>query len=197
MPVKVFKRVKWTVKYPKGIGYGAMRAVYLAFSEWNEALYPQILAKTPVSRENRTPGLVKRHLKMMWTTGERRIRYKALGVPGGTVKGTPAYHALMAIKTLHEGRRAVIITGKKMTFPMGRALIEKAKVARHGPGIARGPKNWIFTTKVSQKARGPRNTWITDTFDKNKYMYLNLLRQSVLAERKRTGHGKETVIEIG
>lgn len=194
---KVFIKPRWIFKYPKGVGYGVMRSVYDSFSGWNTILYPQIVARAPIAKDGRNPGLIKTHLKLMWTTGEQGIRYKAIGVPGGTVKGSPAYHALMAIMTLHGGRAAVTITGKKMTFPLGKAQIRNPKTARQGPGRTRGPRNWVFTQRVVQKARGPRNQWITNTFESNKQILTNLLRQCVLAQRKKPGQGKAEKIEIG
>lgn len=199
---KPILRPRMIFKYATKTGWNVLFRTYTAFSIWQERIYPEILARTPTYKgtdERRTPGFVNRYIKLMWTSGEYGIRYKAIGVPGGTVRGNPAYHARMAIYSLHEGRAAVTITGNPLTFPIkAGTTFRNPKVARQGPGRTRGIKNWAVTKKVFQKPWGiGRNPWIAKISLQRRGMLIKLLHlEYVKASRMSEKKGLKK-IEIG
>lgn len=188
MPRVIFKP-RITMKIP-GEGKPFRRtyiAYYKAFSTWSERIYPTVIARTPRYKGNdprRTPGFVASHIKVMWTTGPGGIRYKAIGVPGGSVKGTPAYHALMAIYSLHEGWRSPFIrrpvSKRIMTFPLRRGeTFRNPRAAAHAPGVRRGPKRWVITKKAYQTGGPKRNRWLANTLQENVPLLLQLWNDEI------------------
>jgi hypothetical protein len=183
--------------------------VYYSFSKWQELLYPEVISQAPMYRSNderRSPGFLKKYIKLITTTGEKGIRYKTISVPGGTVKGTPAYNALSAIYLLHRaGPKPVVINAKPgsiLTFPLkAGTVIRNPNVMRQGPGRTRGPKNWVVTKRVYQgsKARSGtyNNPWIYNIYNKNTYMLTNILKANFLAAKSKKTKAGVTTIEIG
>jgi len=148
---------------------------YRAVSDWSTRIYPKVIAKTPRYSgpdSRRRPGFVASHIKLMWTTGAFQIRYRTIGVPGGSKIGSPAWHALMAIYSLHQGWRRPFIRRPRekrvMTFPLKKGeRFRNPRTARWAPGARGGPKTWVVTRKAVQR-RGPtRNTWIRDIVREN------------------------------
>lgn len=194
---------KIVLKYPKKLGKLTMIVVYHSYSRWQEILYPQVIAQTPVSQssdERRPPrGFVRRHIKLITTTGEKGLKYRTISVPGGTVRGSPAFRALSAINAYHgiSGRPLTITAkpGSILTFPLKRGqTFPNPKTARHGPGRTRGPRNWVVTKKVTQLRWGKPNPWIARIFDANKGMLTKILHQEMLATRRKK---REKRIAVG
>ena len=200
MVKKIFLRPKIVYIYKRKIGYGLLLRTYLAYSMWQEGIYDQVIAATPRYKgtdERRQPGFVQSHIKLVTAIGEKGIKYKNITVPGGTVKGTPAYHALMAIYSLHEGRQAFTVQGKTMTFPVRKGQVfRNPKVLRQGPGRGRGPRNWMVTKRTTQRKWGAgRNTWISNVFNKNTQMLVKLLHLEYTEASKKPG--RKVVIAVG
>jgi len=176
-----------------------LEASYNAFSRWSEMIYPKVIMATPTYKgtdPRRKPGFVRSKIKLMWTTGEKRIRFKAIGVPRGTIKGTPEYHALMAIYSMHYGWSKPFVrrpkASKVLTFPLKRGQrFRKPYLARPPPGNPRGRKRWIVTTKAVQKGGPKRNPFIHRVFRDNIDLYYSLLRE----ELKKKGKERK-VIEV-
>ena len=180
------------LRYPRELGKLTRIMVYHSFSRWQEILYPQVIAQTPVSQsqdERHPRGFVRRHIKLITTTGEKGLKYRAISVPGGTVRGSPAFHALSAIYAYHgvSGRplRITAKAGSVLTFPLKRGqTFTNPKTARQGPGRTRGPRNWVVTKKVYQPKWGKANPWISRIFESNKGMLTKILHQEMLATRR-------------
>jgi len=188
---KVTKTKQWPLRkplikpklifiYPKNISGRVFRGTYAAFSRWQEAIFPIVIAKTPVyhgaADERAKPGFVRSHIKMMWTTGPKGMRFKTIGVPGATKKGSAAYHALMAINSLHEGRAAFTIKGSPiLTFPVKKGAIFSNQGTR-GPGRTKGPTNWVITKKATQKAWPiSKNPWLPQIWVSERGKLMKLL----------------------
>ena len=179
-----------------------MNVVFHSYSRWQEALYPQVIAQTPVSQsldERHPRGFIRRHIKLVTSVGEKGYKYKTISVPGGTIKGNPAYHALSAIYAYHGASgRPLSFTAKPgsvLTFPLKRGqTFRNPKTASHGPGRTRGPKNWVVTKKVTQTKWGRTNPWIGKIFDSNKGMLTRILRQEFLATSRKK---REKRIAVG
>lgn len=176
------------------MGWASLENCYKSFEQWQEAIYPEVIASAPRYKgpkdERRIPDFVKRHIKMMWTTGERGIRYKAIGVPGGTVKGSPAHHAYMAIMSLHLGRRAFPIYGRPiLTFPVAPGTtFRNPQVARQGPGRERGRRNWVVTRKVFQPSwPAGKYPWIADISFRRLSLLDRILRINFIRAKKKCG----------
>lgn len=177
---------KLKAKYPKRLRKHITDAYYKAFSEWIYSIYPQVISETPVYQgENPsvTKGLIRRSLKIIRTSAGREHRYKTIGIPGGTMKGTPPYHALMALLSLHSGRRPITIKGKVMTFPLKSLNFRNPRVARPPPG-GRGPKTWVVTRKVKQRAREGTNPWIYRIVSRRYREILKFLDKDIKAKKK-------------
>jgi len=176
-------------------------AVYEAFSRFSEMIYPEVIAACPkiTYDPRRRPGWVASHIKLMWTTGKGGIRFRCIGVPGGSVKGSDAYHALMAIYSLEKGWKTGITYGpvskQAMTFPLkGGQSFRNPKVAAIPPWSrgrrGRKPaKTWVITKKVTHlpgqyKARNP---FITRVFKSHYRDLLSLFKEAkrVLRRRKK------------
>jgi len=205
MPARIGRpilRPKLVLRYPKKIGKLTLVMVYHSYSRWQEILYPEVIAQTPVSssQDERKPrGFVRRHIKLITSTGEKGLKYKTISVPGGTVKRTPAYHALSAIYAYHgaSGRPLTIqaSAGSVLTFPLKRGQsFRNPKTARQGPGRTRGPARWVVTKHVVQPRWGKPNPWIGRIYEKNKGMLTRILHQEMLATRRKK---RETRIAVG
>jgi len=167
-------------------------SMYEAFSRWSEMIYPKVIASCPVYSGpdfRRRPGFVRRHIKLTWSTGLYGIKYKAIGVPRGSLRGTPQYHALMAIYALHYGWEKPFIRRPKtrtvMTFPLKKGeRIRNPRAAKPPPG-RKGPKTWIVTRKAVQ-VKGPRrNPFIHKVFRENFSSYLALVREAFKKKGRR------------
>lgn len=201
---KPFLRPKLIFTYPSEVGELTKILAYHSFSRWQEIIYPDIVSQTPIFKSNderRSPGFVRKYIKLITSTGESGIKYRVIAVPGGTVKGTPQYHALMAILSLHgtSGRPLSINAkpGSILTFPLKSGqTFRNPKVLRQGPGRTRGPKNWVVTKRVVQTKWGRPNPWIIEIFNKNVYMLTNILHQELLAAKGRKTKLGEKKIEV-
>jgi len=189
--------------YPQRIGWTLLFHTYTAFSNWQESIYPEVLARTPHFKgpadERRPTGFIARHIKLMWTSGEYGIKYKAIGIPGGSVRGSPAFHAKMAVYSLHEGRGPTTIKGGPLTFPLKAGTsFRNPHTAQQGPGRERGRKNWVVTAKVYQRPWGAgRNPWIADVSIKRRERLIKCLHlEYVRAARAKEKKGLKK-IEIG
>lgn len=186
-----FLSPRFVFKYPPNLTIKVLRGFYAAFSHWQEMLYPEVIAETPISQgiDPRQPkGLLRKHIRLMWSTGEQGLKYKAIGVPGGTVYGSPAYHALSAVRAYHgaTGRPLTIkpVSKEVLTFPLGRAIVRNPQVLRQGPGRSRGPRNWVVTRKVYQPRWAPPNPWIIRIWNEKAGLLPMLLYQELSKVRR-------------
>lgn len=183
--------------YPKNLGYRSMKAIHDAYTRWQEIMYEMVKKEAPVYKHKREPpqpppGFVSSHIKLVTRTGPRGIRYKTLAVPGGSKKGSPAYHALMAIYALHGFRRAIVIRPKRVSalaFPVQPGVVIRSqKVKEHDRKKRRGPARWIVTSKVTQPEwpKAGRNPWIRNIFERTKVMYSRLLGEELRKIERKT-----------
>jgi len=193
---------EWSFCYPKNLGYRSMKAVHDAYTRWCEIIYDMVKKEAPIYPIKRPPpqpppGFVSRHIKLVTRTGPKGIRYKTLAVPGGSKKGTPAYHALMAIYALHGYRREIVIRPKRVSalaFPVQPGVVIRSQKVK-APGLKertrekkRGPARWIVTGKVVQPEwpKAGRNPWIRKIFERTKNMYGRLLKLELDKIKRKT-----------
>jgi hypothetical protein len=141
------------------------QAILDGFSEWQRAIYPQVIAKCPVyegpdPRQRR--GFVKSHIKIVTVKLGKR-HYDAIGVPGASNIGSPSWRAFMVIQLFHRRdmprqKGGLVIVPKRkqaLAFPLARKEIVKPP-ERRAPSISatyekkRGPRMWIVVARVQQ-----------------------------------------------
>jgi len=194
--VRVIKLVL-KARYPKHLKEPIAEAYFKAFSDWIYSIYPEVISETPIYSGNNPSvpkGLIRRHLKVIRTT-HGKYSYKTIGVPGGAIRGSPPYHALMALLSLHSGRRAITIKGKTMAFPLGTLVFRNPKVARPPPG-KRGAKTWVITRKVKQPARAGTNPWIYRIVARRHREILKFLEKEIKVKKRTIMRSKRGKVEI-
>lgn len=197
-----FLRPRLLMEYSMNFGPLTRSIIYYAYSKWQEELYPRVIAETPVTSSpdpRKVKGFVRSHIKLITTKGERGLKYRTIAVPGGTVKGSPAYHALSAVYAYHgrPGRPLTIHArpGSVLTFPLKKGeRIHRPSVARPAPGARRGRKDWVVTRRVVQKKWAEPYPWISNIFERNMKRLVDILHRELIAARRKY---KVKKIEIG
>jgi hypothetical protein len=182
MPVaKRGLRLKLQAVYPYHMEKFAQRMIYESFGKFNERVYPVLIEAIPLQQEMKYPkGFVRSKVKLMIRT-TAGIKYRVIGVPGGSREGTPAYHALSALRSLQEGRPGVIVVNKFMTWhAKGKGVRQYG--SRHpnphthvrGPGQKMGPKSWIATQRIETAPIKPRQL-LSHVIEKHASNYLKYM----------------------
>lgn len=197
---KPFLRPRLVFEYPPGLRLSVLKALYKAYSEWQEALYPEVISETPITKSEdprAIRGFVRDHIKLMTSHGEKGLPYKTIGVPGGTVRGTPAFHALSAIYAFHgwTGRPLTIRPrrSKVLTFPLKKGEVFRRPELARPPPWGKGPKRWLVVPKVFQPSWGKPNPWIARIFEHNKDLLLRLVEDRIVKTIKR---GRRVKVEV-
>jgi len=201
MPEFKFKTVRTELRYPRNLSKKTRRMMYAAFSDWQRFMYPQVISECPVHKvpdPRRSPGFVRSHIKLV-THRIKEGSYQAIGVPGASVQGSPAWRAYSAILALHgTGARRTKplliqpIRKQALAFPLSSKTIysRKASPMSREKIRTRGPKNWVVVKWVFQPPDSWRvyNPFIWRVFERNKPVLLKLLHQhAIKASRERGG----------
>lgn len=190
MPRRTLKpKYRIIVAGGKKFSENTTRKILMEYNRWMEIIYPIIVRDTPTYSGNdprRRPGFVKSSLKLMVTMSSG-MRTKTVGVPGGDVKGTPAYNAWHAIRSLHEGWRGPFIRrpkGKILTFPLQKGVSFKNPMAANPPPGGKGKKTWVITTKAVQK-KGPKsNPWVYNIMDRKLDDLASMINNTIKRQAK-------------
>jgi len=167
------------------------RRIIGEYNRWMESIYPIIVSETPMYSGNdprRSPGFVKGSIKLMVTMSSG-LRTKTVGVPGGDAKGTPAYNAWHAVRSLHEGWRGPFTRypkGKVLTFPLKRGTTFKNPMTASPPltGSGKGKKQWVITTKSVQKTGPKPNPWVERIIDRRFGDLVSMINNAIKKQSK-------------
>lgn len=169
--------INWKLKvirkeYAKGLERGLVGAIYNAYSQLNRRAYILILQDAPRSKSPsaRWPtGFVSSHIKLV-TKRKPPYVYEEVDVPGKHTKGSRAWRAWLAIKTLHEGWKVL---------PFERKPTRKKVLKFPIKGTA------IFRRKTIQRRQVTFNPWITRVWKALEPEFPKILEDEIEKENRR------------
>jgi len=159
-------------------GLAFIRAIYGAYSKFNEHCYQEIMGKVP-----RKTGFLAAHIKLVTKKNPEGIRYKEIDIPGAGSPGSLGHKAFLTLMTLQQGwtrlpfeRKAK--AGKAMTYQVKQGAVLPKNPRNIEPGKR-------FTVTAMQRTQIKMNPFMKRVFEANHDLFTKfLLEEFKIIERE-------------
>jgi len=169
-------------KYKEGLAKGNLRAIYSAYSKFNERAYHYIQSTAPVSNtpSKRFPaGFVKGHIQLV-TKRRPPYTYQEVDVPGKHSPRSRAWRTWVIINVLHSGWESLpFIRKPTRRRAMGLPVIQGGRLPEEG-------ESKIAAAKAIQRRQIRLNPWITRTWEAIQWEYHEFLLKELEKQPKET-----------